>query len=189
MVWEEIEGDAWSIPKERSKNTLANVVPLMKEVRDLLGHKQNGGFVFSNEIDRRRAFSGFSKAKAALDQKIADLRKREGRAPMPHWVHHDLRRTGRSLMSRASVLPDVAERVLGHIIPGVRGTYDRYEYLDEKRDALEKLAALIEHICTQSTQSCRSPSSPSEDRMRVRRARQRPPDRIACAYREAGPHA
>jgi integrase len=146
MVWEEIEGDAWAIPKERSKNKLANVVPLTKEVRNLLGPKQNGGFVFSNEKDGRRAFSGFSKAKAALDRKIADLRKREGRAAIPHWVHHDLRRTGRSLMSRAGVLPDIAERVLGHVIPGVRGTFDCYEYFDEKRDALEKLAALIERI-------------------------------------------
>jgi integrase len=65
---------------------------------------------------------------------------------MPHWVHHDLRRTARSLMSRTGVFPDVAERVLGHVIPGVRGTYDRYEYFDEKRDALERLAALIERI-------------------------------------------
>ena len=65
---------------------------------------------------------------------------------MPHWVHHDLRRTARSLMSRAGVLPDIAERVLGHAILGVRGTYDCYEYFDEKREALEKLAALIERI-------------------------------------------
>jgi integrase len=146
MVWEEIEGDVWTISKERSKNKVVNVVPLAKEVRNLLGPKQNGGFVFSNENDRRRAFSGFSKAKAALDRKIADLRERDGRAPMPHWVHHDLRRTARSLMSRTGVFPDIAERALGHVIPGVRGTYDRYEYFDEKRDALEKLAALIERI-------------------------------------------
>ena len=49
-------------------------------------------------------------------------------------------------MSRAGVSPDIAERVLGHVIPGVRGAYDCYEYFDEKRDALEKLAALIERI-------------------------------------------
>jgi integrase len=146
MVWEEIENDSWTIPKERSKNKLANVVPLTKEVQHFLGPEQNEGFAFSNEADRRRAFSGFSKAKAALDLKIAELRKRERRPPMPHWVHHDLRRTARSLMSRAGVLPDIAERVLGHVIPGVRGTYDCYEYFDEKRDALEKLAALIERI-------------------------------------------
>jgi hypothetical protein len=29
---------------------------------------------------------------------------------------------------------------------GVEGTYDRHSYADEKRDALEKLAAMIERI-------------------------------------------
>jgi hypothetical protein len=35
---------------------------------------------------------------------------------------------------------------MGHVIGGVRGTYDRYEYLDEKRHAFEALAALVERI-------------------------------------------
>ena len=49
-------------------------------------------------------------------------------------------------MSRAKVPADHAERVLGHVIGGVRETYDRYEYLDEKRDALETLARQIDWI-------------------------------------------
>ena len=36
--------------------------------------------------------------------------------------------------------------MLGHVIAGVEGTYDRHSYADEKRDALEKLAATIERI-------------------------------------------
>lgn len=46
-------------------------------------------------------------------------------------------------MSRAGVRPDIAERVLGHAIPGVEGVYDRHSYADEKADALNKLAALV----------------------------------------------
>ena len=49
-------------------------------------------------------------------------------------------------MVRAGVRPDISERVLGHVIAGVEGTYDRHSYADEKRDALEKLAAMIERI-------------------------------------------
>ena len=67
---------------------------------------------------------------------------------MPHWTLHDLRRTARSLMSRAGVPADTAERVLGHVIPGVRSVYDRHSYAAEKREALEKLAALVERIVT-----------------------------------------
>jgi hypothetical protein len=49
-------------------------------------------------------------------------------------------------MSRARVLREHSERVLGHAIGGVEGVYDRHEYFDEKSEALRKLAALIEMI-------------------------------------------
>jgi polar amino acid transport system substrate-binding protein len=38
------------------------------------------------------------------------------------------------------------ERCLGHVMPGIRGTYDRHEYFDEKRRAFEALAGLIDRI-------------------------------------------
>ena len=66
--------------------------------------------------------------------------------PIPNWTLHDLRRTAKTLMARAGVRPDISERVLGHVIAGVEGTYDRHSYADEKRDALEKLAAMVERI-------------------------------------------
>jgi integrase len=62
------------------------------------------------------------------------------------WVTHDLRHTAKSLMGRAGVRPDISERVLGHAIPGVEGTYDQHDYRPEKADALQRLADLIETI-------------------------------------------
>jgi integrase len=67
---------------------------------------------------------------------------------MPSWTLHDLRRTARSLMARAGVSSDIAELVLGHKIPGVRGVYDRHSYAAEKRDALERLSKLVTSIRT-----------------------------------------
>ena len=67
-------------------------------------------------------------------------------ADMPRWTLHDLRRTARSLMSRAGVSRDHAERVLGHRIAGVEGTYDRHSYVDEKAAVLDMLAKLIDQI-------------------------------------------
>ena len=49
-------------------------------------------------------------------------------------------------MSRAAVRPDVAERVLGHVLAGVEGIYDRHTYAPEKADALTRLAALLGRI-------------------------------------------
>ena len=62
------------------------------------------------------------------------------------WTLHDLRRTAKTLMARAGVLPHVSERVLGHVIPGIEGVYDCWEYVEEKREALEKLAAVTAQI-------------------------------------------
>ena len=143
----EIEGDLWTIPGERYKNKLDHVIPLSTQAKALIGAKPEGfkgnnWFVFST-TDGARPFSGFSKAKASLDARIAKRRKAEGRAKMPRWTLHDLRRTARTLMSRAKVPEDHAERAMGHVIAGVRGTYDRYSFLEEKREAFKKLADIV----------------------------------------------
>ena len=65
---------------------------------------------------------------------------------MERWTLHDLRRTARSLMCRAGVPTDHAERCLGHVIGGVRGVYDRHDFRDEKAEAYAKLARLIDRI-------------------------------------------
>jgi integrase len=66
---------------------------------------------------------------------------------MPGWTLHDLRRTARTLMSRAGVDRDTAERVLGHAVGNqITQTYDRHKYDIEKGKALEALAAMIARI-------------------------------------------
>ena len=59
---------------------------------------------------------------------------------------HDLRRTARSLLSRAGVSVDIAERALGHAMPVIRATYDRHRYIEEMAQAFEALALLIDRI-------------------------------------------
>ena len=54
------------------------------------------------------------------------------------FTPHDLRRTGRTGLARLGVKVDIAERVLNHARERMEATYDVHEYLDEKRDALEK---------------------------------------------------
>jgi integrase len=151
MSTAELEGDVWIIPGGRYKTGLDHTIPLSAMARELIGTvpspkvRKNDHFIFST-TDGKVPFSGFSKAKVELDKAIADIREKAGRPPMENWTLHDLRRTARSLMSRAKVPTDHAERALGHVIGGVRETYDRYEYLPEKCDAFEKLAAMVERI-------------------------------------------
>jgi integrase len=141
MRAEEIDGDTFIIPAERYKTGIPNAVPLTKEARQWIGDR-NAGFMFST-TGGKKAFSGYSKAKRQVDAVIAEQRKVAKLKPLPEWRLHDLRRTARSLMSRAGVSSDIAEMVLGHKLNGVRGVYDRHSYAAEKRDALEKLAGLL----------------------------------------------
>ena len=93
-----------------------------------------------------KPFSGYSKAKVAFDKRIDEVRAKAERDPIEPWTLHDLRRTARSLMSRAGVPTDHAERALGHVIAGVRAVYDRHKFLAEKQEAFEALAALVKQI-------------------------------------------
>jgi integrase len=144
----EISGDEWTIPQERYKTGLELVIPLSANAQAVLAAVPKigkSGLVFTT--DGKRPIRGFSKFKREFDNKVlAALRERDPEAMLPRWTLHDLRRSARSLMSRAGIPSDHAERCLGHVLPGVRGTYDRHEYLPEKTRAFAALAALIERI-------------------------------------------
>jgi integrase len=144
----EVVGNDWIIPQERYKAGLELVIPLSSAAKAVLAAVPKigkGGLVFTT--DGKRPIGGFSKFKRAFDAKVlAELRKQAPEAELPRWTLHDLRRTARSLMSRAGVPSDYAECCLGHVLSGVRGTYDRHEYLAEKRRAFEALTSLIARI-------------------------------------------
>jgi integrase len=139
----EIDGDAILVPASRVKTKVAHAIPITAALAPLLGSGPDYRFSTSGGAT---AISDFSRSKRRLDAAIAEQRARDGLPAMAAWRLHDLRRTARSLMGRAGVPSDHAERVLGHVMPGVRGIYDRHAYAAEKRAALEKLAALVESI-------------------------------------------
>lgn len=62
------------------------------------------------------------------------------------WRLHDLRRSARTLMSKAGVRPDIAEKCLGHAVGTIEATYDRHHYEAEKAEALRRLAVAIDYV-------------------------------------------
>jgi integrase len=151
MMRSEIDGTVWTIPGKRHKSKSDFLLPLSTAALALLADvpvigRRHDGHIFTT--DGKRAIGGFSKAKREFDDKVLAYRRKQDpeAKPMPRWTIHDLRRTARSLMSRAAVNPDHAERAIGHVIPGIRGTYDLYEFREEKRYTFEALAAQIERI-------------------------------------------
>ena len=149
MRWDDLSGDEWTIRTEEREKGTAGKLKLPQMVLDVIaGQPQFSGnpYVFAGSTRGRRkhkdrapgppTFNSFSKRKTALD----------GKLELPHWTLHDLRRTARSLMSRAGVQPHIAERVLGHAIAGVEGVNHRHLYDTEKADALNRLAHLVASI-------------------------------------------
>src|SRR5215469_4876418 len=116
----EVNGSDWIIPEERYKTGFQLLVPLSKAAAAVLAavpRLSRYNFVFA--VSGKRPFSDFSTYKRDFDKACG----------VTGWTLHDLRRTGRSLMSRAGVNTDHAERCLGHLIGGVRGTYDVWNTL------------------------------------------------------------
>ena len=147
MRWDEIDGD--TLTGARYKTKTDHAIPLSAEVRTLIGGRPKDfaqrPFIYS-ATNGEKPFGDYSKAKKTLDKKIDVLRRQSGREPMAPWTLHDLRRTARSLMSRAGVPSDYAERALGRAIPGIRSVYDHHKYLAEEKTAFEALAAQIDAI-------------------------------------------
>ena len=137
MRWDEVAHGVWTLPARRSKNKTDVPRPLCQAAQALLNAQPRYSgceYVFTN--NGTAAIQSFSGAKKKLDNVSG----------VTGWRLHDLRRTARSLLSRAGIHPDLAERCLGHAIGGVRGVYDRHQYVDEMRHAFEALAALIARL-------------------------------------------
>jgi integrase len=150
--WSEFDLDRreWTIPAARMKKTRAGakpfVVPLtdtMIEVLSDLPRFNSGDCLFSLSFGKTSVrVDSFSHVKAELN---AFMRK-ELNGPLPDFVNHDVRRTVRTHLSALRIAEEVREAVLAHTRGGIKGAYDHYQYLDEKREALTLWNARLRSI-------------------------------------------
>jgi integrase len=80
-----------------------------------------------------------------VDRLRARVSKLMGEAT-PHWQLRDLRRTATTLMAELGIAHHVADKVLNHSsgqISGVAAIYNRFQYLDERKAALNTLGRFI----------------------------------------------
>jgi integrase len=77
---------------------------------------------------------------------VRPLEKLKAATGTSGWRLHDVRRSSRTLLSRAGISADVAERCLGHVIGGVRSVYDKHHFRPEMLNAFEALATQIDLI-------------------------------------------
>ena len=147
LRWDEIDfdRDVISLPGSRTKNGRPHEIPMSGSVRSLLRSQPRDD---GRELVFGRGsgpFSGFSRCKERLDDRITELNRG---APLPHWQHHDLRRTVATRMADIGIQPHIIEAVLNHVSGhkgGIAGVYNRASYAAEKAQAL---ARWDEHIAS-----------------------------------------
>jgi integrase len=141
--WREFNFEArtWTIPDEHAKAGKGHVLPLsdwaIQELRKLRAVAPGSRYVLPN-LD----------GTGPIDPKyitrcVARCLKRFKRHGITGFTAHDLRRTGRTGLARLGVPISVAERVLNHARERIEATYDVHDYLDEKREALDKWATYL----------------------------------------------
>jgi integrase len=159
MRWPNIEGDLWTITE--NKPDRATTVPLSSLAREILAECPQiaDGFVFAGR-NPRRPFTAFGSMKARLDAEIAKICAAQGKATLPEWHLHDLRRTCATELGGLGVGRFVIERVLNHSDDTVTSIYDLHRYNPEKRAALELWSARLRELCGLSPAPEPQPAAP-----------------------------
>lgn len=155
LSWAELDrpSASWTIPAARAKNRVTHLVPLnalaIGELDRLAGIPPDcltpewpkTGLVLTTTGST--PISGINKAKVALDRAIADEGQQgssESGAALDPWRIHDLRRSLATGFQRLGVRFEVTEATLNHVSGakgGIAGVYQRHDWKDEKRVALE----------------------------------------------------
>jgi len=138
----EISGDVWVLPPERTKNHRRHEIALSRQALAIINDAPiiagEEDFVFTSS--RTRRLGSISDARATLDVHMK---------PAQPWVLHDARRTVASGMQRLGIRLPVIERCLNHVggsFRGIVGTYQRYDFATEVRDALQRWADYVEAL-------------------------------------------
>ena len=136
MTWAELDQPNWlrTLPRERTKNNEKHEVPLSAQalaVIEAAPRIAGSPYVFTTNgrVPARSYGAGMLRLRARLPRE------------MPHWQLHDLRRTCASGMARLGIALPVIEKVLNHTsgsFAGIVGVYQRHDFGNEKRAALEK---------------------------------------------------
>ena len=150
----EIDFDAGLIrlPPERTKNKRSHAIPIGAAILAILQSRPRRSNPDGTVRDLifgsgNNGYSGWSKSKSILDQRLENL---TGKRAVP-WRLHDIRRTVATGMADIGIQPHVIEAVLNHVSghkAGVAGIYNRSMYAAEKASALtrwaEHLMAIVE---------------------------------------------
>ena len=132
-TWNEFNLDAalWTIPGERTKNGKAHVVPLSSQAVEILSEqlKTGGGIGLT--------LPGRTSGKPLSTGTLHESMKRNSSFGIAAFTPHDFRRTASTILHEQGWNSDVIEKALNHSMKGVRGIYNKAEYLEQRREMLQ----------------------------------------------------
>jgi integrase len=155
----DLDKRSWTMPREKAKNNRTHPVHLSASAIEVLNSIPGVGVNFVFTSTGSTPVSGFSRAKRRIDEAMLTAKREEmGEKcdPIPGWILRDLRRTAATGMARLNFPPHVVDKVLNHAsgtIRSVAPVYNRFEYLEERRAALEAWGRYVENLV--------SPAAPS----------------------------
>ena len=155
----------WIIPAARMKNKRPHSVPLTADIvaiLESLPQFHRGEYLFSMTAGESPVWIT-DKVKKRLDAAmLAELKTGDTKAKLEPWKNHHLRHTLKTQLHELRIDGDVAEAILSHKEPGIRGVYNHYEYFDEKRHALELWASHLAVITSSTPKSVAVRAAPVE---------------------------
>jgi integrase len=142
----DLDKAVWELPAGRTKTNVAIDIPLSKSavraLRELVRLAKDSGGEYL--LPARKAQSRMLPHIHENTLNVALSKVRKQMKDVAPFTIHDLRRTARTQLTALKVDRFIAERCLNHKIAGVEGRYDRHEYFEERREALDKLATFID---------------------------------------------
>ncbi|HCH1566053.1 TPA: site-specific integrase [Vibrio parahaemolyticus] len=148
------EQSTWFLVRDHNKKGGSIDIPLPKQalviLQELKVRACSSDYIFPNRRVSKRAAhvsaDTLNHAIAKMFGKVSrtgyqDLLSKEG---IDYFTVHDLRRTCRTLLAKLEIQGHIAERCLNHKLKGVESIYNKHDYFEERREALQKLADYLE---------------------------------------------
>ena len=129
---------SWHLSATDTKNKQPHIIPLPNQAQRLVDQliEKEGNFLIKSGRNGDRPVNGFSKAKLQMDRLSG----------VQNWKFHDLRRTVATNLTKLGIDRLILQKIINHAERGVTQIYDRYSYMDEKREALQKWADRLDEI-------------------------------------------
>ena len=134
----QISENCWTLSNTDTKNKLLHVIPLPLQAQQLVDRllTNEGEYLIKSGRSGDSPINGFSKPKIKVDELSG----------VSDWTFHDIRRTVSTNLSKLGVDRFIIRKLINHSDNEVTAIYDRYSYLNEKREALQQWADRLDDI-------------------------------------------